>query len=91
MKFKIEWIEDLRSAWKFATVWWYAFLFCLPDIWNLVSNAPWFIEWLGASPVGQQFDWVIKAVATVGAVLRIIKIQVNIMQKQAVDPDALSK
>jgi hypothetical protein len=82
MKFKVQWIDDLRNAWKFATVWWYAFLFCLPDIWNLVVQADWFVTWLGSTPVGQKFSVLIKAVATIGGILRIVKFQAELMQKQ---------
>ncbi len=62
-------VEDAAKWYKMYSIWVFAFIAVLPDIWNLVVES----GLLQDTEVGQKLNATIKLVSLLGAVMRLVK------------------
>ena len=62
-------IADWRQGWKYYSVWLYAVIAALPDLYNaLVASGAW-------DEVPDQFAWTVRIAAILGIVVRFVNQQ----------------
>lgn len=85
MKLKVSIVENWREFWKWHSLYVFAFIAMMPDIWNLIVAS----GLLHDTPIGQNLDLALKFVALFGAILRLVKTQVEfVKQKQELEKPA---
>lgn len=66
---KLQLVADAGKWWKMYSIWAFAFIAVLPDIWNLVVSS----GLLEDTQVGQKLNAIIKIATIIGAAVRLIK------------------
>lgn len=72
LKVNVKLIENWKQFWKIGSIYMFAFIAVLPDIWNLIIAS----DLMTDAVVGEKLNLTIKVVSLVGAIVRLTKTQV---------------